>query len=503
MGAAIAVAVVGCASGRDGSEDGPPGDDAGDDAGDDTVDAPPDQPDAMPDACVASTELCNTLDDDCDAEIDEDFPTVGDLCSAGTGACVTAGSIVCSAIGGTECNAIPGGGGAELCNTIDDDCDEAVDEDFAVGAGCDGSDGDVCVEGTIMCDGAGAAVCTDGTGTTTELCNSADDDCDAATDEGFPVGATCTAGTGACMATGQRICTGDGTGTACNAVAGTPTAETCGDGLDQDCTGADVTCPVNDLAAGAIDISAGGVFTIDLVAAHDDDVNATLGCGSTGGRDVFYQFSLAAPEVVYANTFGSSFDTVVRIYNGTCVARTGTPTCDDDAGACAGLQSQLATQLAAGTYCLVVDQYSNLQTTGALILTFVRGGRAGTALAIGSGLTVSGTTAGGTNTTGSTSCQSNASGPEAAYFFTFCPESGAPSVAANTCNASTAFDTVIALRKGSVTSGDLGCDDDACASPTLSSVLPATATTGVGLYWLLVDGYNGGSGAYQLSYTIN
>ena len=44
-------------------------------------------------------------------------------------------------------------------------------------------------------------------------------------------------GVGACAAAGVRVCTGEGTGTVCNAIPSTPTPETC-DGLDNDCDGA-------------------------------------------------------------------------------------------------------------------------------------------------------------------------------------------------------------------------------------------------------------------------
>ena len=52
-----------------------------------------------------------------------------------------------------------------------------------------------------------------------EQCNGQDDDDDGQTDEGFDVGAPCSAGTDDCAATGKRICAGDGLGTVCDAVA--------------------------------------------------------------------------------------------------------------------------------------------------------------------------------------------------------------------------------------------------------------------------------------------
>src|SRR5262249_44088195 len=159
-----------------------------------------------------------------------------------------------------------------------------------------------------------------------------------------------------------------------NATPGAPTAETCGNGIDEDCNGSDAACPPNDLPSGAIDISNGGTFNVDLSAAHDDNWVAStpaLDCGDQGGRDVFYQFTLPAAEVVYYDTFGSNYDTVVRVFAGACASMGAVQACADDA--CSTTRSQGAVQLAAGTYCLVVDQFDANTTNGATTLTFKRG----------------------------------------------------------------------------------------------------------------------------------
>jgi hypothetical protein len=492
LGAAAAVALAACATAED-TADAPPVPDARVDAA--TTDAPVD-------ACTPTAEICNGFNDDCDDNIDEDFAMLGDECSAGVGACVTPGVMVCAdGGGGVVCNAVPPTPGIEVCNDVDDDCDELTDEGFGLGNTCDGADGDVCAEGVVQCNGAGGTTCTDATGTTTDFCNGANEDCDGATDEGYGVGNSCSAGVGACLTSGGMVCTGDGMGTQCDAVPGTPTAEFCGDAVDSDCNGsADPTCPSNDLATGQINISAGGTFTVDQTYAHNDDTSTIVGCGNPGGRDVFYTFTLGAPEVVYFDTFGSNFDTTLRIYNGSCPTRTGTPTCGDDS--CSGLQSQLATQLPAGQYCLVVDQYSSNQVNGALTLRFVRGGRPGTAISTGTG-TVSGTTAGGTNS--STPWCQTSSAPDVGYYFLVCPSS-TPSLSATTCNAATNYDTVIYSRQGNATSGSqIACADDdaACGVSSLRSTIAPTVLGTSGLYWLIVDGYQANTGNYQISYTIN
>ncbi|MGM0556103.1 MAG: MopE-related protein [Myxococcota bacterium] len=188
-----------------------------------------------------TTEVCDGVDNDCDGSIDETFTDLGDSCSAGTGECLASGAVVCSADElGTTCDATPGSPTAETCDGLDNDCDGATDEDF--------SDlGMTCAVGTGECQSAGAYVCTtDGSATTcdatagsptAEVCDGLDNDCDGQVDEDFTdLGDTCTVGQGACEATGSYVCAADGSGTTCDAVPTSGTAELC-DGLDNDCDG--------------------------------------------------------------------------------------------------------------------------------------------------------------------------------------------------------------------------------------------------------------------------
>ena len=132
-------------------------------------------------AVTPDTEACNGDDDDCDGSVDEGNPGGGGSCGTDVGACLPGtrqcmgGSLVC--VGETT-------GGAEECNTLDDDCDGSVDEGNPEGGASCGSDVGACSAGSEVCVG-GALICSGATGPSVEICNGADDDCDGSTDETF------------------------------------------------------------------------------------------------------------------------------------------------------------------------------------------------------------------------------------------------------------------------------------------------------------------------------
>jgi hypothetical protein len=252
--------------------------------------------------------------------------------------------------------------------------------------------------------------------------------------------------------------------------------------------------PVNDAPAGALDLSVGGTFVVDVVAANNDQDYVGVSCGSTGGRDVFYELTLPEEEVVYFDTFGSNFDTTLRVFAGTCDSLGAWQACYDDQ--CSVNQSQGARSLAAGTYCLVADQYSGAEPNGSLVLQVTRGGRTGSALTTSP---IIGNSCSGTNAT-TPSC-STSTAEDRGYFFTMCP-SQVKSLSANTCTG-TAFDSVLYVRRPG--GADMACNDDsfACGSLSSQSSFSSAIVVGPGLFWLTVDGYQSQCGAFSLSYTLN
>lgn len=180
----------------------------------DDIDAPIDAMEI--DACVPLEETCEGTDQDCDGAIDEGFAT-GEACDGPDADSCTDDVTICNAQGVVGCGDTSGDDDTEICNGVNDDCDAMTDEGFMVGAMCDGADSDMCPEGAFSCTSAGQ-VCSDATGDSVETCNGADDDCNGVIDNGFDLQGDAT-NCGEC----GHVCTNNLGGVACTAGDCTPT----------------------------------------------------------------------------------------------------------------------------------------------------------------------------------------------------------------------------------------------------------------------------------------
>lgn len=152
---------------------------------------------------MASTEVCDGLDNDCNGMLDDGNPGGGMACMTGNQGACAAGTTTCTT-GMIVCNqtTMPT---AEKCDNVDNDCNGMVD-DMAMGVGvaCNTGMPGVCAAGTTTCTG-GAIVCTPNTMASAEMCDGLDNDCDGTVDNGNPGGGVmCGPSLGAC--TTQTAC---------------------------------------------------------------------------------------------------------------------------------------------------------------------------------------------------------------------------------------------------------------------------------------------------------
>ncbi|MCC6522428.1 MAG: hypothetical protein IT373_07190, partial [Polyangiaceae bacterium] len=253
------------------------------------------------------------------SEQENDGPGTGGASTGGAAA--TGGAAGAAATGGAGGTAAGGGGqggagggcGAELCDGVDNDCDDVVDEDCPCVDGqtrpCfEGDPGLVgvgnCAQGTQVCDLAGVwGACEGDVLPVPETCDGHDEDCDHAVDEDL---GTVTCGLGVCQTTVEACA--NGVPVPCIPGTGSQT-EAC-DGLDNDCDGTtDEGCTCLDgatqpcyegdpaligtgeclegeqlCASGQWGACLGDVTpTTETCNGKDDDCNGTVDNGNPGG----------------------------------------------------------------------------------------------------------------------------------------------------------------------------------------------------------------------------
>ena len=160
------------------------------------------EPDYTELALYESAEsLCDALDNDCDGEVDEGL--TAPLATKQLGVCGGAVKVCMGSEGWQEPDFSEHSDDYQSietwCDGLDNDCDGLEDEFYLVDGGItytdlDGTSGlklgdscgvGACSGGTVVCQNLNSLMCTTVGNATSETCDSADNDCDGLTDEGF------------------------------------------------------------------------------------------------------------------------------------------------------------------------------------------------------------------------------------------------------------------------------------------------------------------------------
>jgi Tol biopolymer transport system component/subtilase family serine protease/fibronectin type 3 domain-containing protein len=219
-------------------------------------------------------EVCDLADNDCDGQTDEELgsTTCGlGVCSHTVENCVAGVEQVCDPMEGSI---------AEVCDLADNDCDGSTDEELGsttCGLGVCNHTVDNCVAGVEQ-------VCDPMQGAVTETCDLADNDCDGDTDE--ELGST-TCGLGICRHTIEN-CVAGATQT-CDPMEGA-ISEVC-DSADNDCDGATdeelgtTTCGLGVCQHTVENCVAGVVQVCDPMQGAEDEVCDDLDNDCNGQLD--------------------------------------------------------------------------------------------------------------------------------------------------------------------------------------------------------------------------
>ncbi|MBT9557782.1 MAG: lamin tail domain-containing protein [Myxococcales bacterium] len=176
-----------------------------------------------PTSASLATEVCNGIDDDCDGKTDgEDDTLVRPACENESGVCAGAlkPATLCVAAQWQPCTAATylshdpryRSAGEVKCDGLDEDCSGDADEDYAYTGGQVTVTGEgkacgvgACKGGVTYCNPAGTALlCTGDAGSTFEICDGKDNDCDGNIDEGAEP-ELCANQTGVCAGTVKPV----------------------------------------------------------------------------------------------------------------------------------------------------------------------------------------------------------------------------------------------------------------------------------------------------------
>jgi hypothetical protein len=221
-----------------------------------------------------------------------------------------------------------------------------------------------------------------------------------------------------------------------------------------------------------------------------------LPCASNG-QDLVIKFAVRSqqPQLIYADTFGTTWNTVLFFSDACNKAKPPTSTgtdavvCSDDA--CGTTQSQVVAALGYGWHYLIVSGANGESGDVTVHMQSAALGNGPSVTLPQGSSAVQGTTSG---TDRSGLCE--ASGAMDNYWWLSCPDDTGGDVKATTCYGAS-FDTILGLQIPRVDVLSCNDDDSTCG---MQSTLFTSVPPGAGVQVLTVGGATG-SGDYTLVYT--
>jgi hypothetical protein len=282
--------------------------------------------------------------------------------------------------------------------------------------------------------------------------------------------------------------------------------------------------PTNDHCNSAANIAWFDETTPFCTAAATSSAPGTS-CGSAVmGKDVWYRYSPAYEGILYIDTFGSSFDTMLSVYYQPAISnRCGCPgvhdveviACDDDASP-GTLQSEVVVPVEEGNFglpcfTLRVGGFTNGASVAAgsgVLNTYLvrKGDRCDVPHQLPSVLHQSKAGHNGSDTwlePDQSSCATNDVQDEWYRFEMPCDGT----ITISTCNATTTFDTTLAVFSG-CGSAQLACNDDSsdpgCQIAGLNRKSKLTVVRAAGDVILIrVSGFNNSTGPFALDVDVS
>jgi hypothetical protein len=260
-----------------------------------------------------------------------------------------------------------------------------------------------------------------------------------------------------------------------------------------------VFVPPNDQCSGAVTLVSGATVSMNTSTATGGDPLPL--CQPYAGKGVWFKFTPAVTEQVEVSTCGSTFDTVLAIYSGTCgnLVPVAYGCKDDNGPVCSGAAASLVFSGTAGTtYYILAAGYNNQSGTLQIVATTgLINDQCAQAIPLTTGMPFTMTTVNATSTGDlAPTCQTSSG---KGVWFTYTPKQTG-TIPVSTCGSG--FDTVLAVYTGTCGSlSQIACADDygpSCPADRQASLtFSGTSNT---TYYILATGYGASpaSGTLQI-----